>query len=89
MLEVRLLRNHRQKALFEIKTPLRSAKSTSASIAPHDWSRRSSAAGRRLRRLRAAANGDLTAHGYCSFQVTKCNKKLTSVSQQIVLTLHF
>jgi len=46
-------------------------------------------AGVSQRRLQATATGDLTARGYCSFQVTKCGKKLTSVSQQIVLTLCF
>jgi len=37
---------------------------------------------RRQRYLRAAATGDLMVRGYCSFQVTKCDKKLglTSVS---------
>jgi len=33
--------------------------------------------------------GDLTARGYCSFQVTKFDKKLTPVTQKIVLTLNF
>jgi len=89
MIELQLLQNHPWKALFKIKMPLRSAESTSVSIAPHDWSRRSSSAGRRRRRLRAATTGDLTPHGYCSFQVTKCDKKLTSVSLKIVLTLNF
>jgi len=89
MLELRLLRNHPRKALFKIKMSLWSAESTSVHIAPRDWSWRSSAAGRRRRPLRAAVTGDLTARGYCSFQVTKCNKKLISVSQKIALTLHF
>jgi len=81
MLKLRLLRNHhRIRALFEIKTSLWSAESTSVNIAPHDWSQRASAAGQRRRRLRATTTGDLTARGYCSFQVTKCDKKLTSVS---------
>jgi len=59
MLEQRLLWNHPRKALFKIKTMLWSAESTSVSIAPHDWSPRASAAGRRRRRLWAAATGDL------------------------------
>jgi len=59
MLEQRLLQNHPQKALFKIKTLLRSAESTSFSIAPHDWSWRASATGRHWRRLQAAATGDL------------------------------
>ena len=78
-----ILRNHPRKALFKIKTPLWSAESTSANIAPRGWSRRASAVVRRRRRLRAAATGDLTARGCCSFccfQLTKCDKKLTSVS---------
>ena len=79
-LELRVLRNHPRRALFEMKTPLRSAESTSVNIAPHDWSWRASAVGRRRRRLRAAATGDLTARCYCSFQGTKCDKKLTSAS---------
>jgi len=80
MLELRLLRNHPRKALFKIKTPLRSAELTSANIASHDLSWRASAASHRRRRLWAALTGDLTAHGYCSFQVTKFDKKLTSVT---------
>jgi len=75
MSELRLLWNHPRKALFKIKTPLWSAESTSVNIAPHDWSLLSSAAGRHRRRLWAAVTGDLTARGYCSFQVTKCDKK--------------
>jgi len=35
-----IMRNHPRKALFKIKTPLRSAESTAVNIAPHDWSRR-------------------------------------------------
>ena len=58
------------------KSPWKSAiwnqDAATVSIAPHDWSRRYCAAGRRQWRLRAAATGDLTASGYCSFQVTKC-----------------
>jgi len=85
MLEQRLMWNHPRKALFKIKMPLWSAESTSVSITPHDWGRRASATGwhrwcRRQRRLRAATTGDLTVRGYCSFQVTKCDKKVTSVS---------
>jgi len=59
MLGQRLLRNHPRKALFKINMPLWSAESTSVNTAPHDWSRRSSAAGRRRWRLRAAVTGDL------------------------------
>jgi len=83
MLELWLLQNHPRKALFKIKTPLWSAESTSANIAPRDWSRWASAAGRAgvvQRCLWAATTGDLTACGYCSFQVTKFDKKLTSVT---------
>ena len=38
-------------------------------IAVHDWSRRASAAGRRRRRLRAAATGDLTAQNSYNFKL--------------------
>jgi len=57
---IRLLQNHPRKALCKIKTPLWSAESTSAHISPYDWSRWASAAGRRLRRLRAAATCGIT-----------------------------
>jgi len=36
MSELRLLQNHPRKALFKIKTPLWSAESTLANIAPRD-----------------------------------------------------